>query len=125
MALDRVNSGRLRHRVTFEQRTLDANGDRLGPWAPVYTCGAMITYLHGGETVMADRLQSKLPAIITVRHCTDAIAIDATCRAKWRRGVNQAQYTFTITGQEPRADSPPNSYIDIMAVQYVGQTAEA
>ncbi len=57
---------RSRRRLTFQQRALDAHGERLGPWADVATRSAKVTPLKGGEGVQEQRLQGAQPVIISV-----------------------------------------------------------
>lgn len=79
----------------FEER--DADGMLVQSWLLRLTCAAHVTWLRGGETVMAARMQSKNPAIITVRDFTESRAITS----EWRVEVDGR--TFEIQ-EDPRPD---------------------
>jgi SPP1 family predicted phage head-tail adaptor len=73
-----MEAGKLRERVTFQKRMLQADdgyGNALTAFADVMTVWARITPLRGGEGVIAARLQGTQPVLITVRHSTETAAI--------------------------------------------------
>jgi head-tail adaptor len=119
MAVDPRTAGMLRERVLFQQRALDANGVRLGPWVTTWSARARIVYLHGGENIMAERLQGGQPAIITVRYCDAAKAIENGWRAI---DAHKPSRVWDIKSTEP---DERHAWIDIMVSDYVGQLQEA
>ena len=64
----------------FEER--DADGMLVQSWLLRFTLAAHVLYLRGSEAVMQSRLQSKNPAIITVRKSSQARAITSEWRAE-------------------------------------------
>ena len=64
----------------FEER--DADGMLVQSWLLRFTLAAHVLYLRGSEAVMQARLQSKNPAIITVRESSQARAITSEWRAE-------------------------------------------
>jgi hypothetical protein len=89
----------LKDRVLFQQRGLDDNGDRLGPWQAVRSeaedgaWAAQIIRLKGGEPVMAQRLQGVQPAIVVVRASTVTRAVDNAWRAIDKRTGQIHEFT--------------------------------
>lgn len=107
---------RNRDRLRFEQRALDDNNDRLGDWATIFTCSAVLTFLRGGEGVLAQRLQGTLPVILVVRKASELTGLDNSWRAV---DVHDETRVFDITGATPAKEL---GFVDVLAVQRVGQT---
>ena len=97
--MKRGNVSRLDHRAIFSARReiSDEYGGTRDEWVPQFTEWAEVKYLRGGEAVMQARLQSKNPAIITVRRSIQAQAITS----EWRVEVDGR--TFEIQ-EDPRPD---------------------
>jgi len=81
-----MTTGQMRERVVFQQRGLDANGDRLGDWdaAGGLNVWGRVQPLKGGESVMQQRLQGSTPVEVTIRRSTASAAIDNAWRMLWR-----------------------------------------
>lgn len=79
----------------FEER--DADGMLVQSWLLRLTCAAHVTWLRGGETVMAARMQSKNPIIITVRDTPAS----RTITSEWRAEIGGK--TFALK-EDPRPD---------------------
>ncbi|WP_299847946.1 head-tail adaptor protein [uncultured Paracoccus sp.] len=64
-----MNASDLAKRASFYQpvEERDADGMLVQGWLLRFTCAANVCYLRGSEAVMQARLQSKAPAIVTVR----------------------------------------------------------
>lgn len=60
----------------------DPDGQLIHDYVMQFTVAAHVQYLRGGEAVMAARLQSKQPAIITVRRSAQAREITSEWRVK-------------------------------------------
>lgn len=75
----------------------DADGMIVQDWILRFTLAAHVLYLRGSEAVMQARMQSKNPAIITVRRSIQAQAITS----EWRVKVDGR--TFEIQ-EDPRPD---------------------
>lgn len=76
-----AGAGELRERVTFQQRDLDANGDRLGDWLVGFTVSARIVHRTRGEAALQQRIQGVQPAEITVRNNSQTRAVTNGWRA--------------------------------------------
>lgn len=111
-----IRAGDLRDRFTFDRLALDENGDRLGPGrVDAITVATNVQYLHGTETVQAQRLQGAQPVLLTIRSSTAARLIDNTFRAVDARDPTRV---FDITGVEP---TPDRAWLQVLAVSRRGQ----
>jgi head-tail adaptor len=79
-------NGKRRDRVTFQQRSLDANGDRLGAWdsANGFTRWARVKPKVGGEGVLQARLQGQHIVEISVLNDSSTDDIATAWRAVWK-----------------------------------------
>jgi head-tail adaptor len=97
----------MRERPTFQQRAIDENGDRLGPWEePGITVWAAVLPLKGGEPVMQQRLQGTTPVSVSIRYSSATKVIDNAWRMMWR-GV-----PFNLKDVSP---DPRRVFISILA----------
>ena len=81
-------AGLLRESVTFQQRSLDANGDRLGPWVDMFAAPARVVHIvrtrgTGGETVLDQRLTGVQPVEVTLRLDQMTAQLDTDWRFHW------------------------------------------
>lgn len=107
-------AGDLRNRVRFDQRGLDANGDRLGDWEEGFEVWAQMIWLRGTEAAQSARLLGEQPVAIVVRDSAQARLITAGFRAVWTAGPGWARETIlNITASAP-AKEP--GFRDILAV---------
>lgn len=91
--------------VAFDERTLNANGDPLGPWAERFRCRANVDYLRGSESAVASRLEGRQPANITIRDNVTTRAVTAAWRARVIAGRRvRAGDTFNIQAAAPGRD---------------------
>jgi head-tail adaptor len=62
-------SGQLFERVAFDERAnvSDGEGNVEGEFVEQFTCRAGFTFLRGGETVIAGRLEGRQPVVVRVR----------------------------------------------------------
>ena len=74
------SAGSLNHRVELQQRALDANEERMGPWEKKGERWSELTNLLGSEPVMAQRLQGVQPAVVAMR----ADELTRTIDNSWR-----------------------------------------
>lgn len=99
----------LRTKVSFQQRGLDANGDRLGDWEDGLERKASIRFLRGGEGVLEGRLAGRMPAVISIRDDSDTREITSAWRARTLTGI---AYTFDIKSITPAKE---RGYLDILS----------
>ena len=102
-------SNRMRDRVRFDQRALDANQMRIGPWEEGFTVWAETVWLRGGEGVQAQRLEGKQPVVFSIRDSAQARTITEGFRAVDTR----TERTFNVAGAAP---SRVPGFIDVLAV---------
>lgn len=110
-----TGSADLDQRFRFEQRALDDNGDRLGPWdtAGGFSRLAKVTWLNGGEGVLQQRLAGTQPAILTLRDEARVRAVDNSYRSvDVRTGV-----AYEVTSQHPAKD---RDFREILVVEVRG-----
>jgi hypothetical protein len=104
-------AGDLRDKYRFDQRGLDANGDRLGAWDTDngITVSAETVWLRGSESVIGMRLEGQQPVALTIRDSTQARTITTAFRA-----VNtRSGQVFNITSASP---SNRLGFIDVLCV---------
>ena len=79
-----MRAGKLRERFAFSRRNEvnDGLGNSQGEWIENEPVAAERTWLRGGESVMANRLTGRSPAIVKVRFsiASSAITTDWRCR---------------------------------------------
>lgn len=103
------SAGKMRDRIRFDQRGLDANQVRQGPWVEGFTVSAETTWLRGGEGVVAQRLEGKQPVAFSIRDSVQARMITTGFRAVDIR----THRTFDVTAVSP---SKTPRFIDVLAV---------
>lgn len=71
--------GQLYERVAFDERAIasDGEGNVEGEFVQVFECRAGFTFLRGGETVIAGRLEGKQPVVVRVRRSSETLQIAA------------------------------------------------
>ncbi len=102
-------AGALRDRWTFQQRSLDPNQDRRGPWeVGIEDEPTEVTWLRGTEAVMQDRLTGVQPVILTIRSSDATRAITPAWRAF---DMRQPTVVGNVTGVTP---SRQRGFLDIL-----------
>ena len=102
-------AGALDHRITFQERGEDANGDPQGAWEDRFTVWAKMVWLRGGEKVLQMRLEKQQPVAIVVRSSSSTRAINTAWRAVNARDPDQR---FNITAVSPAKEQ---GFIDVLA----------
>lgn len=106
-----MDPGELRDRVIFASRqsASDGYGNAEGAWTDEFTVWAKILPLrHGGESVMAARLDGTQPYVVVVRYSTDSRRITTDWQV---RDVNNAARVFNIRSVTP---DDHHAFIDIL-----------
>lgn len=77
-----MDAGKLDHRATFQSpvQERDEDGQIVQGWRDEMTVWANVRYLRGEESVMAARMQSRTPAILTFRSSVEARRVTS----EWR-----------------------------------------
>ena len=78
-----MNAGDLSTRATFQSpvQSRDDDGQVVQGWADEFTAWSNVRYLRGTEAVMQARMQSRSPAILTIRSSAQARAVTSEWRA--------------------------------------------
>ena len=78
-----MEAGALDHRATFQSpvQERDEDGQIVQGWQDEFTGWTNVRYLRGGESVMQARMQSRSPAILTIRNSASARAVTSEWRA--------------------------------------------
>ena len=117
MALQKFLSpsvGELSRRVTFRQRALDANQDRLGPFSDIVSRAARVQPLRGGEAVQSARLEGQQPVVIYVRRDATTKTIDNSFQAVDARDPT---IVWDITSAIISEDL---NWVEVLATQHLG-----
>lgn len=106
-----VGAGKLDRRLQFERRveTDDGYGNVVGSWVPEFTVAAHRKWLRGGESVMAARLESKQPVILTIRNSVQA----RTIGNDWRATDTRDSRVYNI--REIPKESETRGYLEMLA----------
>ena len=78
-----MNAGDLDRKVTFQSpvQQRDEDGQVHQGWKDEFEAWAAVRHLRGGESVMQARMQSRSPAILTIRNSASARAVTSEWRA--------------------------------------------
>lgn len=106
-----AGAGMLDRRLSFESRTKvdDGFGNTIGSWVAQFTTAANRKWLRGGEAVMAARLESRQPVILTIRNSGDARLIGNDWRA-----VDTRDGTIYNIRENPK-ESENRGYLEMLA----------
>lgn len=85
-----MRAGDLTKRATFQRplKDRDADGNPITAYPDAFQVWANLLPLRGGESVMASRMQSRSPAIVTVRASRQARQITS----EWRVVIDGRAY---------------------------------
>jgi hypothetical protein len=109
-------AGLLWRKLRFQQRGLDANQERNGPWLDIFACQARVQYLRGTDPVMAERLAGLVPCIVTVRRAQATMAIEG---GAWQAlDARDATKVFDIIAAAP---DEKRTWIELTCRIRVGQ----
>lgn len=105
-------AGSLDRRIRFEKR-MEKNDGRGNPvsgdWLPQFTLWARRRWLRGGETVLAARLESRQPVVLTVR----ATGRSRLITSDWRAVDEGDGAVYNIRENPKEGDS--RAYLDMLA----------
>lgn len=71
-------AGQLFENVAFDERAnaSDGEGNTEGEFVQQFECRAGFTFLRGGETVIAGRLEGRQPVVVRVRRSSNTLRIE-------------------------------------------------
>ncbi|NRP70607.1 hypothetical protein ILFOPFJJ_01488 [Ensifer psoraleae] len=106
-----IGGGKLDRRLRFEKREgqEDQYGNTVSTWVLQFTEAAHRVWLRGGETVMAARLESRQPVIITIRNSARA----RTVTADWRAVDTRDGRVYNL--RENPKESDNRGYLEMLA----------
>ena len=105
-----MDAGQLTKRATLLEpvEAVDADGQVVQSWADRGTVWCNWTPRRGGEGVMQARIESRNPAIITVR----ASALTRQITSEWRVRIDQREYDV----QEDPTETPDRAFLEFLAM---------
>lgn len=103
---------KLRDRLAFQSRGVDANGDPLGTFEDRFSLFAGLDYQRGSEAAISNRLEGRQPVQITVRDTAQARQITPSWRAAVVGGQRDGE-TFNITAVAPARE---RGFLNLMGV---------
>jgi head-tail adaptor len=116
-----MNAGRLERRLQFQspKEIDDGAGNYTQGFEPQFECAASVTFMKGGEQVLASRLEQVSPVIIAVRSANATRRITGEWRAEDMR--SGAIYMVKETPRHPvRKDgSEDRSMLEFLATSGV------
>lgn len=110
------SAGDLRERVHFQSRELIDDGygnEQSGPWTTRFTVAAGFRPLRGGEAVMASRLESRQPYIVTVHQSSDTRGVTTDWRIVDARNTGRV---FAISAAPTDPDGK-RAWLEILAIE--------
>ena len=104
-----MNAGDMSTRATFQSpvQSRDADGQLVQGWQDAFTAWANVRYLRGTEAVMQARMQSRSPAILTIRSSAQARAVTS----EWRAVIGERVFEVR---EDPRP-TPDRAWLEMMA----------
>lgn len=105
----KTGAGHLNERVAFDRRVTldDGHGNKRGEFEERFQCWGGYTYLRGGETVIAARLEGRQPIVVRIRSSSASRAVAPDWRMRdLRTGVAYA--VQSVTRSDDRA------FVDVM-----------
>lgn len=105
-----IDPAALSDRVTFQSpiHWRDDDGQQMQGWRPEFTVWANVRYLKGGEEVMQARMQSRTPAVLTIRASRQA----ARVTSEWRALVGGKAFDVK---EDPRL-TPDRAWLEMLAM---------
>lgn len=105
-----MDAGRLTKRATLLEpiEAVDADGQVVQSWTDRGTVWCNWTPRRGGEGVMQARIESRNPAIITVR----ASALARRITSEWVARIDGREYEV----QEDPTETPDRAYLQFLAM---------
>lgn len=120
--MDKRDAGRLNENVAFDERITqpDGLGNEQEQFVEQFKRRAGFTYMRGGESVIASRLEGRQPIVVRVRRDSDTLRIAPDWRMRdgrngsWQ-GAEENQYwtgpTYAVRSIAPTDD---RQFLDIM-----------
>lgn len=104
-----MNAGDLSFRATFQSpvQSRDEDGQIVQGWQTQFEAWTAVKYLRGTETVMQARMQSRSPAILTIRSSTQA----RTVTSEWRALIGGRVFDIR---EDPRP-TPDRGFLEMLA----------
>ena len=95
--------------ATFQSpvQSRDADGQLVQGWTDAFTAWTNVRYLRGTEAVMQARMQSRSPAILTIRSSAQARAVTS----EWRAVIGGRVFEVR---EDPRP-TPDRAFLEMLA----------
>ncbi|PWR24568.1 head-tail adaptor protein [Zavarzinia aquatilis] len=117
-----TGAGDLVRRVAFDARDVldDGFGNGVETWQQRLVCRAGFTFLRGGESVIAARLEGRQPIVVRVRASSSTRQIGADWRMRdlragaWAADAGGAYWAGPVYAVRSVIPSPDRQWLDIM-----------
>lgn len=109
MANKPTSAGQLYESVAWDERptVLDGYGNETGEFAEVFRCRAAFTFLRGGESVIAARLEGRQPVVVRVRSTSQTRLIEPD----WRMRDLRTGDAYAVRSISP---TPDRRWLDVL-----------
>lgn len=106
-----TGAGKLDRRLSFYARRehSDGAGNTVSDWVLQFSVAAGRVFLNGGESVLAARLESRQPVVLTIRNSTQARQITND----WRAVDTRDGRNFNI--RENPKETDDRGYLEMLA----------
>ena len=104
-----MQAGDLSERAAFQSaiESRDADGQIVQGWQDAFSAWANVKYLRGGEAVMQARMQSRTPAVLTIRDSSEARQVTS----EWRAVIGGRMFEVK---EDPRP-TPDLGFLEMLA----------
>jgi head-tail adaptor len=124
--MNKRGAGQLYERVAWDKREPvdDGYGNSEGAFVEQFQCRAGFTYLRGGETMIAGRLQGKQPIVVRVRSSSSTRQIGPDWRMRDARKGSWTDSSETVWSGPTYAvrsiaATPDRMWLDVMVEEGV------
>jgi hypothetical protein len=120
--MDKRDAGRLKEKVAFDERADqdDGSGNVEGGFVEKFQRRAGFTFLRGGETVVASRLEGRQPIVVRVRRDSDTVKIKQDWRMRdtrsgaWQGVGDERYWNGPIYAVRSIAVTEDRQFLDVM-----------
>jgi hypothetical protein len=116
------DAGQLYEKVAFDERATqsDGYGNGQGNFVEQFQRRAGFTYMRGGETVLASRLEGRQPIVVRVRRDSDTLKIQPDWRMRdarngaWQGADDERYWTGPTYAVRSIIATEDRQFLDIM-----------
>ncbi|WP_283195495.1 head-tail adaptor protein [Rhizobium sp. AN80A] len=120
--MDKRDAGRLKEKVAFDERADqdDGSGNIQGGFVEKFQRRAGFTFLRGGESVVASRLEGRQPIVVRLRRDSDTLKIQQDWRMRdtrngaWQGVGDERYWDGPIYAVRSIAVTDDRQFLDVM-----------